>query len=272
MASAILYSILAVVVGTLGLAVEFLAALFLIPALVVGPVVVVGGVAGVVLVGLFEGSLGPWTVVAAAEFTVLVGAVVVLWGRAGLVEPGVAPTMDSGRQVAEYLLTLAVGAVSALAAVGWLVVILGTQPYYTGYGELLTATVLAAMIVPPTLYWLGRDAPASGESATGVETGGSLRRTAAVFVVAAGWFVAGTGVATVAHDFGQFPNRAALSASVADTFGTGTVGQLAFDVIFLLYRFGDVVVVAIGLVALVLLALAWPIDWRRALMSAGGER
>lgn len=272
--SAVIYWVLAVLFRSLGLPAEFLAVLFLIPTLAVGSVVVAGGVAGVLLVGLSDGSLGAWTLVTAVEFAVLVGIVAALWGRVGLVAPGAPPTMTSRRHVAEYLLALAVGGAATLAAVGWLVVVLGLQPYYTGYAELVTVTLMAAVGVPPALYLLGRGAspderPAGGN---GTDRAGSLRRTGALLIVSTGWFVVGSGVATVAHDFGKFPHRTALSASIADTFGTGTVGRLAFDVIFVLYRFGDIVVIAVGLVAIAMLVWLWPADWPRMRAPAEGGR
>lgn len=271
---AVAYVAMVLLLRFVGLPDELLAGLFVLPALVFGRSVVVGGLAGIVLLAVSTRSLGVWTILSVAEFGVLTLSVHALWGRLGFVARESTPSIGSRRDLAEYLGALLIGTATTLGVVGWLAPVAGVQPFYTAYLTLIGVAAVVAVVGVPVLVFVDRwedHGNRVDRTAEPDRPAGSAWRSGGLALVATGWFVAGTGLATVVHDFGQFENRALLANSAAERFGTGTIGAVGHDVMLAFYLYGEPILFGTGLLALAALSYLWPVRWRVALREWRGS-
>ncbi|WP_254538081.1 hypothetical protein [Halomarina litorea] len=239
---------------------EYLVAVLVGPALLLGPRVAWGGVFGVVLADLGSGVVGPWTVLLAVWTAGVPYAAAVLRGDDGWRSP---------RAVGSYVVTLVVAVACTLAVVAWLAALLGRAPYLTNVwtylvGAALSLPVGLAVLVAADYHLVDGTSASTHLSADGGSTGGRFA-TAALFVVGVGWLVAGTGLATLTHDVRVFTSRPAVVDYATGLAGDGTLGEIASGVLLALYWHGDLLVALLGIAGFLALAALWPpLRWARA--------
>jgi hypothetical protein len=255
------------VLAPLGVPLEFLVAVLVVPVLVTGPRTAVGGSFGLLLSELWTGSVGPWTLPLCVWTAGLPYAVLTLrtGGPAGAA--GVRSRRSSLRTAARSFVAGLVAVVCATATVAWSTALLGAQPYLTTLWTYLAAGV-AAVTVATLARHVGREAGPVSPRADAEPTVG--RRTLlALFAVGSGWFVLGTGLATLTHDVRLLRSAPAVETYAGALAGGGTLGEVATEFLLVLYADGDLLVVGLGGVGVLALAALWPtVAWRDRARSA----
>lgn len=244
-----------VVTAWFGVPPEYLVAVLVGPALLVGPRVAWGAGIGVFLGDLGSGVVGSWTVLLAVWTVGVPYAAAVLWD-------GDHAGWQSPRTVWSYVVALVVAAVCTLAVVAWLASLLGAAPYLAGLWTYLIGAALAvpvglASLVGFDYLLVDRAGTEARLSADGGTTGGRLG-TAGLFLVGTGWLALGTGIATLTHDVRVLESRPAVVDYATGLVGSGTAGDVATTVLLSLYEVGDLVVALVGLGCLLAMAALWP--------------
>ncbi|MGM0717386.1 MAG: hypothetical protein ACQET5_09455 [Halobacteriota archaeon] len=227
-----------------------------------GPIVPIGAAVGIAAGDLVSASAGAWTVVDALYIAALPLGVVALWDHTGLVDDSEPPGVASPRALVAYLFVATVTSTIALAASAWLLAVMGAAPFYVDYLTFVTGIGIATgtgALALGTLGALGLLDPSGRVDARALAPDSDRRlgagRLAVAFLVAAGWFAVGSGLAAMTHDIRLYGSRPDVVAYTQSMVGPGPLRTALSETLLVLWSVGDVLVVALGVAALVALGL-----------------
>lgn len=247
--AAIAYLGVGTLLGVLGIHAGYTVALFVLPAVLLGPPVALGGGIGVLLLALSRGAVGIDTVVSMMEYLGVVLVTTLVYGRLWHPRPEQTRWRSALTCVAEYLGALCVGTATTVATLAWLIPLVKPVPYYVGYtGVLLNVAIsggLGLLVLPALVSWGARAANTAQDPPR-------LRSVVGYVVVALGWFGLTMGISVLAHDLSNFSNSDMLLTSIRETFGTGILGTIVSSTFLNIYTHGQSLVAASGLLGVAL--------------------
>lgn len=236
--------------------VTYALAVLIAAALVVGPAVVLGGGAGVLVHDLLRGAVGYWTATDAVWLFVFAGFLVWLAPAPVVRRGGRSPPVR--RTVGRYALAVGVAGTLGTAAAAWLALMIGGQRFYTGaaglLGGFLVTAVCVSVLIAVDRSGEERDehtaagGPPAESPATGPAGWRLVRawrcpstRTAVYFLlIGLAWLAGGMVLDTLAHDLATLPNEQALRAYAAGVVGTGSpLSVAATSVLVGIHRYGE---------------------------------
>ena len=238
----------------------YVGAAFVAAAVLIGPAVSLGGVAGLVIHDAVHGVIGYWTVATAVWILTFVG--VVAWLSTS---PDNWSSKPIHRVAPVYAGWVIVGGVNATAFAAWLVMVLGAQRFYTVVMSYLPGVAVAvglcvvglvAVRTAERLDWLPGRAGTRGRSLSESNAPGrnsSTGPTVGVTLIGTGWLVGVSALDVFVHDLGLYPTATDFRAFVTGFLGSGSPVATA---LLGVYKYGELAVVLSAPVAL-LAVVGW---------------
>ncbi|EMA59773.1 hypothetical protein [Halorubrum kocurii] len=257
---------LATVAGTLavGIAAEtatsmaYVGGVFVVAGFLTGLVAPLGGVTGLVVYDLFQGTVGYSTLGTAAWILVFTGLVAWLTGPIATTSERL-ELRSIRRTVPADIGVLMIAGIHATAFAAWLVMLLGWRRFYTAALGFLPGVavaigvctlVLVTVVVVRSLdrlpdrnytFDLGSLNPAAPDRGRSAKR--STAVTAGAFVIGTGWLGGTFAFDIFVHDLGIFATADEFRAFVAEFLGTSSpIAAVGTSLLVSVYRYGELAV------------------------------